>query len=178
MGVTNLEPDASNRSRAASRFTRLRRFSFQLAAAVATVTFAISAAPARAQLCNVPAGVPTLQLAVSNPTCAQVVLAAGSYDESVVVSRTLTITGAGTASTELRRPLVVTGTGTAVTAGGFAIDIGGACYPASLVVKNGARVVVPAGNTLPIRADSVPSAPCPLFDDDFESATTQLWSAD
>jgi len=147
------------------------------AAAAAMVTLAISAAPARAQVCHVPGGVPTVQLAVSNPSCAQVVLAAGSYDESVVVSRTLTITGAGTASTELRRPLAVTGAGTTVTAGGFAIDLGGSCHPASLVVQNGARVLVPAGNTLPIRADSVPSAPCRLFDDDFESASTQLWSA-
>ena len=89
----------------------------------------------------------------------------------------MTITGAGTASTELARPLVVTGAGTAVTAGGFAVDIGGACYPASLVVKNGAKVVVSGGNTLPIRADSVPSPGCPLFDDDFESAATQSWSA-
>ncbi len=147
-----------------------------LAAVVSAVTFGAPAAPARAQLCNVPAGVPTVQRAVSDPACAQVALAAGSYDESVVVARTVTITGAGAASTQLGRPLVVAGVGTALAIGGVAIDVGGACYRAPVVVKDGATLLVAPGNVLPIRADGSPSVPCPLFDDGYESATSHAWS--
>jgi hypothetical protein len=127
--------------------------------------------------CEVPADFSTVQVAVSDPACAEVVIAAGSYDESVVVARTLTIAGAGAGSTRLGRPFVVAGAGTALTLAGLAIDVGGGCYRAPLVVKDGATLVVAPAAAVRVRADSLPSEPCPLFDDGFESGTSHAWSA-
>jgi hypothetical protein len=128
--------------------------------------------------CQVPAQLPTVQAAVSDPGCARVVVAPGTYAESVVVSRSLTLEGSSALDTQLARPLKVVGGGTVLALSGLAVDVTG-CYPAAVEVAGGARVEARYGSTQVTVANSLapPGPPCPLFADGFESVGAGAWSA-
>jgi hypothetical protein len=146
--------------------------------AAATVCSLIAmATQMNAVVCAVPADRPTVQAAVSDPGCTEVQVAAGTYDERVVVSREVEISGAGPDVTRLSRPLHAVGAETVVTVGGFAIDVGGQCYPELLTVGGGAALAVDPTSEVPIRVRQRTVDPCRLFDDGFESATLHAWSA-
>lgn len=49
----------------------------------------------RAATCNVPSGYATIQAAIDDPSCDTIIIAAGDYDENLVITRSLTIQGAG-----------------------------------------------------------------------------------
>jgi len=49
----------------------------------------------RAVTCNVPAGYATIQAAIDDPACGTIVVAAGDYTENLVITRSVTIQGAG-----------------------------------------------------------------------------------
>ncbi|HFQ93955.1 MAG TPA: hypothetical protein ENK32_08105, partial [Anaerolineae bacterium] len=50
---------------------------------------------ARAATCNVPSGYATIQAAIDDPACDTVVIAAGDYTENLVITRSVTLQGAG-----------------------------------------------------------------------------------
>lgn len=123
-----------------------------------------------AQTCNVPLPYPTVHAAVSNPACAIVEVAPGSHPGNVTVNRTLTLQGAGPGITILTGALLASGAGTELTLSSLSIDTTGplaGCYKAALAVTDGA-VVYPSAVTVS-NADGIPTVPCPIFADGFES---------
>lgn len=52
----------------------------------------------RAVACNVPAGYATIQAAIDDPACDTIIVAAGSYSENLIITRSVTIQGAVTGS--------------------------------------------------------------------------------
>ena len=46
-------------------------------------------------VCNVPASYSTIQSAINDPTCDEIIIAAGIFSESLVITRSVTIRGAG-----------------------------------------------------------------------------------
>src|SRR4051812_39282401 len=69
---------------------KTRKFKYLFAIPLLLVTAGIAAAAT----CSVPAGYPTIQAAVDDPTCAIVNVAAGVYAENVLISRAVTLNGA------------------------------------------------------------------------------------
>jgi hypothetical protein len=133
---------------------------------------------ARAQICNVPSQRPTVQTAVGDPTCAQVVLAAGTYLESVTITRTLTLQGDGPSSSRITGRLLVLGTGTSLTLSRLAVDTRAGragCYSSALEVCPGATATPTA--VVVENAAGTPAGPCPLFADGFEAGAKGSWSA-
>jgi hypothetical protein len=123
-----------------------------------------------AQTCNVPVPYPTVHAAVSNPACSVVAVAAGVRPGNVTVKRTLTIQGDGPGSTILAGAVLVSGPGTELILSSLSIDTTGplaGCYAAALAVIDGA-VVYPAAIVVS-NAPGVPTVPCPIFADSFES---------
>jgi hypothetical protein len=57
--------------------------------------------PARAAGCTVPGTYATIQLAVDDPSCDPINVVSGTYTENVVITRSLTLKGAGAASTTI-----------------------------------------------------------------------------
>ncbi len=134
-----------------------------LTATVLTVAMAL---PAGAATCNVPSAPhPTIQAAVDDIGCAPIVIAAGTYSESVAIARTVNLTGAGSDQTFIQGQVQIT-SGTVHLAG---LHITG---PAdALWAHSGAEV---SGFDLEVVNGDVET---PLFADDFESGGTGAWSA-
>ena len=55
--------------------------------------------------CNVPASYPTIQSAVNDAACDEIIIAAGTYSESLVITRSVAIQGAGINQTILNNDL-------------------------------------------------------------------------
>jgi hypothetical protein len=134
-------------------------------------------ATAAAQICSVPVQRPTVQTAVADTSCSEVVLAAGTYPESITITRTVSLTGAGAASSIISGQMRVLGSGTVLTLAELAVDTTGAragCYTSAMAVLDG-------GNARPTQvvvsnAQGAPASPCPLFADGFESGALGAWS--
>jgi nitrous oxidase accessory protein NosD len=123
-------------------------------------------AAAGADTCTVPSTAhPTIQSAVVTPSCSQIDVAAGTYTETVVVDRSLELTGAGSTSSFIRGGIEVQAGSAAVT--GFHLSGPGE----ALWAHSGAEV---AGFDLVVVNGMVET---PLFTDDFESGGTGEWSA-
>jgi len=75
---------------------RRRAVAVLVLALVAGGLFAVSAAPASAAgpTCTVPGDYPTIQMAVNDPGCNVIIVAAGTYNEQVTINRSLTLQGA------------------------------------------------------------------------------------
>jgi hypothetical protein len=128
--------------------------------------------PLAAGVCQVPAAHPTIQAAVDDPLCTDIVVAAGSYSESIQVERPLILRGAG-ASTVLGGFLRAVGAGTAVSLIDLTVQNG--CPLRSLSAADGGTL---SGLAVTVTASS--ALPCPegpLFADGFESGDTSAWSA-
>lgn len=80
--------------------------------------------------CAVPGAYATIQAAVSNPACTQVLVAAGTYNENVVITRNIVLSGAGAATTIINGggngPVIRVRNGAAPTIQGFTITGGDA----------------------------------------------------
>ncbi|RLE20598.1 MAG: hypothetical protein DRJ50_10490 [Actinobacteria bacterium] len=126
--------------------------------------------PAGAQSCSVPSGsYPTIQAAIDDPSCAQVLLAAQTFSESVSISRDVTVDGDSSSTTVIEGQVTVSG-GTVVLQD-MRIDTStpelAGLFSEGLAVSGGAQV---SGSDLVVRNASM------LFGDGFESGDTTLWS--
>jgi hypothetical protein len=82
---------------------------------IAAAAFSLIAIPLQATVCNVPADHPTIQSAVNDPSCTEIVVAPGTYPENVMINRQLTLSGSG--NTTIIHP-TAPGPGITLTAGG------------------------------------------------------------
>lgn len=132
------------------------------------LTLAAMGKPSWAQTCNVPSQRPTIQSAVLDPGCSVVAVAAGVRTESVSIPRSVTLSGAGTATTIVLGRLLVRGAGTVLVLSNLTVDArGGAmgCFLAAIDTATGATVR-PTAVAVINGAGGV--APCPLFADSFD----------
>ena len=114
--------------------------------------------PCAAAVCTVPSAPhPAIQEAVDDLACTEIVLAAGTFVEEVVIDRDLVITGASSPTTRIEGRVVVEGDTTQVGLHDLTIDASAptaaGCFTEALVSRGGAQlgandVVVPAGHQL------------------------------
>ena len=121
--------------------------------------------------CTVPSGShSTIQVAVDDPACTELVLAAQVYSESVVIGRTLTLQGAGSGATTIEGQVEV-------SVG--VVDLVGLMVDASTVALAGLHSIATIvhnegqmrGSDLVVRNGTV------LFADGFEIGSASAWSA-
>jgi hypothetical protein len=120
--------------------------------------------------CAVPsAGHATIQAAVDDPGCDPVLLSNQSYAESVVIGRSVTVQGVGSAASVIRGQVRVTAGTVALDA--LAVDTSAPAqagrYQEALLTEGGARV---SGSDLVVIHRAL------LFGDGFETGTTGAWS--
>lgn len=128
-------------------------------------------------MCNVPSGPhPTIQEAVDDASCTEVVLAAQTFVESVAVGRSLAISGASTATTIVEGRFDVTGAATVIVLSEMTITAAApstaGCFPEALDVTAGAQLTSIALVVINGDGDA-----CLIFGDDFESGSTSAWSS-
>ena len=127
---------------------------------------------AGAAICNVPTAYSTVQAAVNDLFCTEVVLAAQAFSESVTVARSLILRGAGSAATTIVGSVRVEGAGTAVDLRELAIDATAMGAIDALAIDLEAAVA--ARDVVTRNGDG---SVAPLFADGFESGDTSAWSA-
>ena len=132
--------------------------------------------PTAADECQVPSGTyPTIQAAVDAPVCTEIVLAAGTFAESVVVARDLTVGGVSAATTVIEGRVTVQGSATVVvlenlTVDGTASGVAGT-FAEALLVEDGAEL---SGSNIVVLNAAIDQQP--VFADGFESGDTTAWS--
>ncbi len=125
----------------------------------------VPAGTAGAATCSVPSVPhPTLQAAIDDVACTDIVVAAGTYSEAPVIARDLSVQGGGSGSTFIQGQVQVTAG--SVSLGGLHIS----AAVDTLRVHSGARV---AALDLEVVDGAVG---IPLFADGFESGGTGAWS--
>ncbi len=139
----------------------------RLTTLIATLITAVVAVPyVEAATCNVPTtSYPTIQAAIDDAGCTQIVLATGTFYETPVIDRTLQLQGVGSDQTFIQGRVEV-------SAGTVHIEKIHITAPTdALWVHSGAEV---SGFDLEVVNGLVES---PLFADGFEDGTTHQWSS-
>lgn len=72
---------------------KLNKFKTLTIAAISATVLALGAALASAATCNVPADHATIQLAVDDPSCSEIDVAAGTYNENLIIPRAVILVG-------------------------------------------------------------------------------------
>jgi len=138
------------------------------------IALMLSAAPLAAGTCNVPGSHATIQQAVLDSACTTIDLVATTYNESIEVTRSLTLNGPGGGGAVIEGLVTVSGTGTQVAMNNLAIQNG--CTPDGIRADGQAELT---GTNLSVTSNS--TLPCPIipfiFSDGFESSDTSAWSA-
>lgn len=125
-----------------------------------------------ADVCSVPSVPhPTIQGAVNDAACTEIVLAAQVFVESVAVSRSLLLRGDSSTTTVIEGQVTVTGGTTEVTLQNLQVD-GGGCVLVALDVGGGAQVT----SQQDVVVLNAAGGECPIFLDGFESGGTTAWS--
>jgi hypothetical protein len=150
-----------------------RRVPIGLASALLLIALVVPAAPLAAVLCTVPGDYPTIGEAAAAASCSEVSVLAGTFVENLQVERSLSLHGAGAASTTLHGRLWVRGAGVDVALNDLSIDTGG-CFAVGLEVSDGGGTQTSTG-TVEVR-DTGGATDCPIFRDGFEVGTTGRWS--
>ena len=133
-----------------------------------------SAAQHRGPSCPVPSSAhPVIQAAVDDPACSQITLAAGGYDEAVVITRGLSLNGPATAVATVRGQVVVTGAADLVSLADLELESG---CPVPLSVERSAGVEASG-----LEVSRPPGEPClpatiVLFSAGFETGDTTEWT--
>src|ERR1700720_4484497 len=98
---------------------KLNKLKTLIIVAIGATVLALGAAVASAATCNVPADHATIQLAVDDPSCATINVAAGTYADSVSIGRAVTLAGsnAGVSALATRGPEAT------VTSGGTTFNL-------------------------------------------------------
>jgi len=142
--------------------------------AICFVLIAVVPATSYAVDCSVPSGAyPTVQEAIDDTNCTTVNLADQTYDESLLVDRSLSIVGPP-ALADINGHVHVQGVGTVVQMDNLMIENG--CTPEAYLVNSSGHV-----DSSRLEIAWVSGAPCPpvftpLFSDGFETGNTSLWS--
>jgi len=127
--------------------------------------------------CQVPSAPhPTLQSAVTDLTCTEIVLASQIFRESVTLSRDLTLSGTSSSATIIEGQVVVEGGTTQVAINDLKVDgsapsVSG-CFSEALVAQGGAQIS--ANNVMVLNGGT---DGCVFFGDGFESGDTSAWSS-
>lgn len=148
-----------------------RRPTCQRARLAAALVAGLGALTASAAVCPVPsASHATLQAAVDDPACTEITLTGQVYPGSVVIGRSLTVTGVASAATTIQGQV-------RVTAGDVVLEA--LCVDTSSPALAGrfAAALEVAGGASAGGADLVVRHRAMLFGDGFESGTTGGWSA-
>ena len=137
------------------------------------IAFLLTGAPSQATNCSVPGTYSIIQDALDDPNCTRIELENRVYVESIVLSRSVYLTGPYLDVAEIRGQIEVTGATTTATLADLIIK--SSCKPETLLVSDGAQV---EGER--IRVSNYESEPCPLplriFKDGFESDDTSAWT--
>ena len=137
----------------------------------------LCAATARAAVCTVPSAPhPTVQVAVDDLGCTEIVLGAQTFTESVTIDRSLELGGASSTATIIEGRVLVEGASTQVTLRDLAVDgsapsVAG-CFKEALVAEGGAQLS--ANDVVVVNSDG---EACLLFRDGFESGNTSAWAS-
>jgi hypothetical protein len=136
----------------------------------------LSAATCLAAVCSVPSGqYPTIQSAVDDPSCTEIVLAERTFEESVTVGRDLTLRGASSATSVIEGRLTAQGGATEVELENLTIDASAAgvagTFTEALNVLSGAEL-----NGRDVVVLNAVFDPFAVFADGFESGDTAAWS--
>jgi hypothetical protein len=110
---------------------------------------------------------PSVQSAVDNPACTEIILTEGVFAGPVSIGRTLEITGASSDRTRIVGEITVQGGATTVTLTGITIAIGPGLTNDGLVVTDGAEVTP---DDLKIKIIDY------IFFDGFDIGNTTAWS--
>ncbi len=144
-----------------------------LAALVGLVGIGLGAYPVRAGVdCTVPGSHVSIQVAVDDLNCDNVILANQTYNESVLIQRSMSITGpAGVA--DIAGLVEARGTATSVQLTN--LKIVNDCWPGAMVSSRGGQI-----STSGVEAVSSPGGSCPrtaiVFEDGLESNDTSAWT--
>lgn len=118
---------------------------------------------------------PNIQDAVNDNSFTEMVVAAGTFVESVEIDRSLEITGNSSTTTMIEGGVVVTGAGVELTLNDPKVDAGASsaagCYPVAVEVSGGASLT--SSNLVAVNADSDARL---IFRDGFETGDTGFWS--
>ena len=142
-----------------------------------TVALVLLCAPnGLAGVCSVPSGpYQTIQPAVDDPSCTEIVLAAQIFEESVTVGRDLTLRGASSTTTVIEGRLTAQGGSTELELENLTLDASApgvaGTWNEALNVLGGAKV---NGHDLVVL--NAVFDPFPIFADGFESGNTSAWS--
>lgn len=152
------------------------RFSFSQSFGVWLVVMLCAATP-WADECQVPSTPhPTLQSAVGDLTCTEIVLASQIFRESVTLNRDLTLSGTSSSATIIEGQVVVEGGTTQVVINDLKVDASApsvsGCFSEALVAQGGAQIS--ATNVMVLNGGT---GGCVLFGDGFESGDTSAWSS-
>jgi pectin methylesterase-like acyl-CoA thioesterase len=132
--------------------------------------------PAAAAVCTVPSpSHPTIQAAVDDVACTEIVVAAGTYVESVEIQRSLSMTGDSASTTVIEGRVSATGAGVELTLDELKVDAGASsvagCFPIAVEIDGGAALT--SNNLIAVNADG---DACLIFRDGFETGGTGAWS--
>jgi len=113
----------------------------------------------------------SIQPAVDDAACTEIVLAAQVFPQSVAVTRSLVLRGDSSSTTVIRGQLTVTGGATEISLQNLQVN-GGGCFSVALDVGDGAQVT--SQQDLVVLNDA--GGGCQIFLDGFESGDTTAWS--
>ena len=143
------------------------RRSLKLRALLAAIAVVVWTAPATAATCSVPSGThPDIQTAVDDIGCDPIVVGAGSYLQTVVVDRSLSLQGTGSGQSFILGGVEVQA-GTVNIAGFHISGPGEALWSHSGAEVSGFDLQIVSGGAVDP----------PLFVDGFETGTTSAWAA-
>jgi len=115
---------------------------------------------------------PTIQAAVNDAACTEIVFAVQVFAESVAASRSLLMMGDTSTTTVIEGQVTVTGEATEVTLQNLQVD-GGGCFSVALEVAGGAQVT----SQQDVVVINAAGGECPIFLDGFELGNTLAWSS-
>jgi len=128
-----------------------------------------------AQTCTVPDSHATIQHAINDPACTMISLSAQPFAESIIIPRSMTLTGPGAGEAIVEGLVLMTGAGTEIVLHDLIVRNG--CSPNALRTVSGAKV---SGNNLSVERSAALPCPAPtagrIFADGFESGGTSNWS--
>lgn len=127
---------------------------------------------AGAVVCDVPAAYLTVQAAVNDANCTEIVLAAQSFSETVTIARSLTLRGAGSSASTLAGSVSIVGSGVAVDVRRLTVDATSSGAAQALSIDFEAEVA--ARDLVTRNGDGATPS---IFTDGFESGDTAVWSS-